>query len=456
MGYFYGGDRPDTYLGTDQADIAYGNGGNDRLSGGLGDDTLNGGDGNDALDGGAGADMLIGGAGDDLLLPGLDRGVVDGGEGVDTLVVNSTPGYLLFDASRDVISDTTDAGSTFFVSFSSIEHFQFVGQGVYVAGSAKDDYFQSVGNDVDFSVDLRGSRGNDTLLADPTSQHAVILDGGEGDDLLVSGGGRDLLSGGFGADTFRYDTLNQSSKGAFTDYISDFQSGQDIFSFGAFARDTILIERLEVGDPAAAGADESYVSFGPDSTGVLQGGILVQGLIQASDVSVFGGADIPDYVTFFLYGASASDFLVGSGRRDVIEGRAGNDLIVGGSGADTLTGGAGADTFGYNSLAETLLGQSDTILDFQHGHDKIDLARADLRAVNLVHDGQGASFLYLARTGDFSGLASAAIYVRGDVEDDDVLAPVGTIFVDTGAFAGPQEPIAAFHAFSPSLSHSIF
>ena len=70
--------------------------------------------------------------------------------------------------------------------------------------------------------------------------------------------------------------------------------------------------------------------------------------------------------------AGADNLLAGLGD-DTISSAAGKDTINGGFGNDQLTGGAGADTFVFN----TTLGSTniDTITDFAHGSDKIQLAK---------------------------------------------------------------------------------
>ena len=83
------------------------------------------------------------------------------------------------------------------------------------------------------------------------------------------------------------------------------------------------------------------------------------------------------------YGANASDlaghggrtaglFQLGSASADSLVGSAAGDVLQGGAGADTLTGGAGADRFVYKA-ADSTAATPDTITDFQHGIDQIDL-----------------------------------------------------------------------------------
>ena len=75
-----------TLRGDAGANILAGTAGSDALHGGLGRDVLAGGSGDDALYGGYGSDRLSGGSGSDLLDAGHGRDVMDGGEGDDILL----------------------------------------------------------------------------------------------------------------------------------------------------------------------------------------------------------------------------------------------------------------------------------------------------------------------------------------------------------------------------------
>ena len=68
--------------------------------------------------------------------------------------------------------------------------------------------------------------------------------------------------------------------------------------------------------------------------------------------------------------------LFGSTKADSLTGTTGNDFLVGGAKGDTLTGGAGADTFVYKAIgdAQPGAGNFDTLTDFTHAVDRIDLS----------------------------------------------------------------------------------
>ena len=69
-----------------------------------------------------------------------------------------------------------------------------------------------------------------------------------------------------------------------------------------------------------------------------------------------------------LNGGAGDDFLNGAAGNDLLQGGAGADILLDGVGLDTLRGGGGADLFIFADDTET-----DVILDFQRGVDRIDL-----------------------------------------------------------------------------------
>ena len=99
---FWGGDSPSQTLNAAQVAELYANGpgdlsgarapqpiavpaGNDTISGGGGNDDIDGGAGNDTLDGGDGNDAILGGYGNDVVSGGGDDDSLDGGHGEDAL-----------------------------------------------------------------------------------------------------------------------------------------------------------------------------------------------------------------------------------------------------------------------------------------------------------------------------------------------------------------------------------
>ena len=139
---------------------------------------------------------------------------------------------------------------------------------------------------------------------------------------------------------------------------------------------------------AAAGAD---VLIGDKGYDTLWGGDGDDTLIgDSAELSPEDGDDA-------LAGGGDDDDLFGGAGDDVLVGGNGDDRLAGGAGDDTLTGGAGADTFAFEPHHG-----ADTIADFMHGEDLIDLTEiagvSRFRDVGLRAVG-GATVIDLTRHG---------------------------------------------------------
>ena len=74
------------------------------------------------------------------------------------------------------------------------------------------------------------------------------------------------------------------------------------------------------------------------------------------------------------YGGNGNESIAGGQGNDTIEGGNGKDILAGDAGGDLLTGGAGADRFVYRFTNDSRGAGVDTITDFTHGIDKVDLS----------------------------------------------------------------------------------
>jgi Ca2+-binding RTX toxin-like protein len=101
--------------------------------------------------------------------------------------------------------------------------------------------------------------------------------------------------------------------------------------------------------------------------------INVPGLVSGT-VSLFH----PD-PTALEVNAGASFSTVFLRGNDTVIGKGGNDVLMGGAGHDTITGGGGADKFVFE--AKPIAGNSDHIVDFVHGTDKIQFDNADFKTI---------------------------------------------------------------------------
>ncbi len=160
----------------------------------------------------------------------------------------------------------------------------------------------------------------------------VVLEGGEGDDLLRGSGADDSLSGGAGNDTL----------------------------IGAGGNNLLQVDS---GNNLLRGGEGNDVLLGGTGNDTLEGG-------WGDDLLVAGGGDN------LLMGGAGNDTLVGVKLDDqgqdqsgvnILNGGAGDDLLIAGQG-DILHGGAGADTFALGDwLAQ---GAPVTIVDYTVAEDQ--------------------------------------------------------------------------------------
>lgn len=422
-----GGGGADAIDGDAGADLIRGGLGNDLLFGGLGADTIFGESGADTIVGGQGVDIIDGGSGEDVVYynastDGAD--FVDLGSGDQDQVFLSTNGTtgsggtarvrLSFDSSlvgngltRDNINgfaelavkvQLEDAGSL--ASGASVASFDNEGvtfQGdplqlvptklsVYDRPASADasnaGVFRglfdvvslgSLGNDAstigmspqanpgtlpstDFSaaafrnlaIYVNGGQGNDTVVSNTGNDY---LEGGTGDDWLSGGAGQNTVTGGAGLDTF---VVANGGIDLITDFTSD-----EVLTVNAGGRATLeftgssLVPTAQVANAGAVQINVNGASVNLSAVAGPNGyGVTNKGLANA------------------MVGSAFNDTLVGGG---------GNDTLTGGRGVDSLTGGLGSDTFVMPASVDARAGglDADVITDFtagaNTGRDVLDL-----------------------------------------------------------------------------------
>lgn len=94
-----------------------------------------------------------------------------------------------------------------------------------------------------------------------------------------------------------------------------------------------------------------------------------------------GGNDYIDgrFGDDLLFGGTGNDTLKGGSGNDVLKGEEGDDLLNGESGNDLLRGGEGNDLFVFKKHSG-----KDTILDFEQGHDRIEITHSFYHTVDEV------------------------------------------------------------------------
>lgn len=370
-----GGDGDNNVRGGNGNDLLFGGLGRDTLTGDNGDDELNGNEGNDSLVGGNGNDVLFGHSGNDSLVGESGNDTLVGGDGKDALTPGSGDDLSYGEAGDDVLrlnvvtslalsaSGSNGDGSDF---FETIERITIIGSGdanlIDTTGYSR-------------SVTVNGGGGNDTIL---TGSAADLINGGDGDDSIDSGLGGDTVNGDAGTDS-----ISATGDRNFT--ITD-------ASFIGFDTDTLSsIDRVFLtGGDSANTLDATSFS----GSAVLSGG---------------AGNDT-------LLGGSGNDILNGGDGADVLKGRAGNDLINGGAGNDTLNGGAGNDTLNGDDGDDALSGftgndsisggnGNDTLIggtgnDSLQGNAGDDLLRGDAGADIVAGNAGNDSAIILGATAD--------------------------------------------------------
>ncbi|GEP08009.1 hypothetical protein MOX02_60470 [Methylobacterium oxalidis] len=115
---------------------------------------------------------------------------------------------------------------------------------------------------------------------------------------------------------------------------------------------------------------------------------------------------------------TAGQTLSGNSYSNTLKGGAGNDTINGNGGSDYLVGGAGSDTFVFDTAREA---NRDTVADFSHGIDKIDLRGID--ANTKLSGDQGFTFIgdqgFHKSAGELKAYeAGGNTYLAGDTNGD--------------------------------------
>lgn len=499
-----GGDNNDVITGSAGADTIIGGNGNDTVTGGRGDDVAflgadddtfiwNPGDGNDTVEGQGGTDTLIFNGANiaenidisangsrirftrDVAniimdLNGVEKIQFKALGGADHITVNDLTGtdaqQIAIDLSAaggggDGQADTVTVNASAGVDNISITQ---SGQSVLVNGLAAE--VSVSGEEAIDSLQINGLNGDDVINASGLSAGLVslVINGGDGADLIIGSAGGDTVTGGRGDDTALLG-------GGDDTFVWNPGDGNDIVE-GQAGTDTLLFNGANVAENIDISANGSRVRFTRDVAsitmdvnGVEKIAFLARGGIDhinvndlsgtgvqqvAIDLSAAGNGGAGDGAadTVTVHGTGGADhiaittngsdiFIDGLPAQVAISGlEAANDKII-------IDGGAGDDTFVYQPSEPAV-----TITGFVPGantDDKIDLKAFagagihDLNAVLALATQVGADTRI-----DFGGGSTLTLQgvTRTDLNADDfifkgpVVSSVTTSGTDITAGAG--------------------
>ena len=330
-----------------------------------GDDTILGTTGDDVLDGGAGNDLIKGGYGNDTYVFGR-------GSGQDT--INDNDLYPYSTSASDKVSFLpgirpsdvilTRSGDDLIITISgATDQLTIIGQFTMTAANA-DDRIESF----NFADGTRWSAVDidKALIAKTTTSGADTTVGYDSDDTFLASAGNDLLKGGFGNDTYRFE------RGSGQDTIDDNVLYQNF--------QTVWADKVEFGENIEA-ADLILTRAGNDLIIGISGtsdSLTIQNQFLTTKQTI----DAIDRIENFVFAngmawtaaevdakvlqtdtTAGNDTTVGYDSDDTIAISAGNDLLKGGYGNDTyLFGrGAGQDTIDDNDLYPYQTSWSDTV-----------------------------------------------------------------------------------------------
>ena len=320
-----GGDGNDTVNGSPDDDIINGGNGLDTLNGGAGDDRISGNDADDTMNGDAGNDVMV-------WNPGDDNDIMNGGAG------GGDDAELNGGNNPENFAATPVAGR---VRFERVSPAPFT---------------LDVGPDTERLV-LNANGGDDTMVSDPATPTAMLLNGGTGLDTMSGGANADFinggddndsLSGGPGIDRIVGDRGNDTMKGQGGDDTLVWNNGD-----GSDVMDGELgLDEIEVN--GAAGAGDAFeiapngqrVRFDRTNLGPFTLDIATS---ETFEINGLGGDDtllVKSGVPMAVQadGGDGNDSLTGAEEQDTFFGGVGNDTLNGGGGNDLLDGQDGDDT----------------------------------------------------------------------------------------------------------------
>ena len=266
-------------------------------------------------------------------------------------------------------------------------------------------------------------KGNDTITAG-TGDDWVW--GGQGDDAIAGGTGNDYLWGDGTTALGFYDTTDASKHGA--DLIDGGAGNDQIIGggnadllFGGTGND--LIYGDDSSDRARIGVayhGDDYLSGGDGNDKLIGGGKDDNLMGGAGDDQLFGD-DITLANSLYIIDPNAHG-------RDALDGGDGNDLLIGGGNDDYLIGGAGDDTLRGDGIGLAAQFHGNDYLNGGDGNDKLYGDGGD----DMLLGGAGDDMLYGGDGNDSIDGGSGNDEISAGAGDDTLLGGAGDDWLDGG------------------------
>jgi Ca2+-binding RTX toxin-like protein len=430
--------------------------GNDTITGSQGDDMLLGGDGNDTITGGRGNDIALLGAGNDTFVwnPGDGSDTVEGQASTDTLVFNgsnisenidisangqrvrlfrdvgsvtmdlnavetinvaavggadhiavndltgtgvtrvnvdlaATPGGAVGDGNADVVTVVATNGNDSAITVASS-----AGGTLTVHGLAEDVIIQRA-EAVDHLI-IHGLGGDDVINASQVAagQVQLMINGGDGADVITGSAGDDVIVGGRGNDTAFMGAGNDT-------FVWNPGDGSDTVE-GQAGADTLLFNGANINEKIVISANGDRALFTRDVAAIT----MDMNDVETIDFNALGGSDLVTVndlsqtdVNLVNIDLAATGGTAGDGAADtvVINGTSGDDVItlaIDANGALVVTGLAATVVVEHFDLDDTIhiagLGGDDVITAFGVG----------INGPHLILDGGDGADVLLGSAGN--------------------------------------------------------
>ncbi|MCK1325050.1 FecR domain-containing protein [Bradyrhizobium sp. 156] len=291
------------------------------------------------------------------------------GNGNTRLIYANATGSVTITFSLNGWTSTTSGASGTVTGDGSVGIDTFSGVGS-VSGSSFADTITGSANPSGTAEDFSGRAGNDFIDGKGGFDRAFYNHDGSASGIQV-----DMASGtvsgdaAIGTDTLRSIEAIRGTAFADTYVATNFGvSGPNVGDFGTFNE----FEGM-AGDDTITGNGNTRIAFYNALDAVTVD-------LAAGNSHGTASGDVADVGTDAFTGVNAvrgsgfADVIIGNAGNNTLDGQAGNDFIRGGAGADTLIGGAGADQFVFAAVSESTVASHDTISDFVHGTDVIDIS----------------------------------------------------------------------------------